>query len=911
MLRATGANSLLFLQVVSVRGTSVLSDRSVRPLSSSPCSFPLALTQHFLPQLVYLDVQAIESSIAADSADEQGRRSPESPPAAELADEPLAHEHVPAASSTSASVEADDGDDDEMVIVEETTVTETIVLVEQPAELERLESPEAAARAEDVASSSTTEADLEQPARDEAVESTRAEDEDSPQQDVLAAERAPTSAVVQHDALDVEAEPAALEPVAFEPVALEPVVAEPTEPHASFAPSAPVDPAFDAPLAPSAGEVASTGDPRVPLSTISAPHLSSHFRLEDRPPMSLSSPIPYPPVRAEHNVDSPVHSDDDEADLVDEAPVRVGVSDEEMRDAALVGRHVPLARLQDGSPTRLKEPHDLSSDEAQPQGGLTIFDDDASFPPSRPGELESVAPAPAAPAHGHAFIGATPPPVDDDEGDQQNEPPIVNGVAPPQNLALVPETSPPSPPVAHVEPVAPTPAHGLSEPEQGRDASPAAALEPRHASFAPSAPVDPAFDGDLAPTALDLARSRSPAAPSSALSPRAFSSHFQLAPGPTPALDSPIPYPPVHAEHSVDSPVGSDDERVDQVDEAPVRVGVDEEEMRDETLAGKVRPLEGAVDASGAAGALEQVDVEMGDEVGASGLLVIDDDADAFAPVAHEPVAVEQTSFAPVDSVEQLEPARSTVDTDQSLSTALAVTDDEPPILDGIAPPQNPALLPDLFPPPSPATLGDALALTDTHTLPPAPSAAPADPQPADEVRFEDFVTLDESADEDADSDSGADSDEDVLSLLVPERKRRAPSGGDADVGPVLGLPADEEVVTGERSGRPDGDDETSSSSSSPAETSNEPGESPLASETVGETAVEPLEAGEDVESDDLAAEARATSQAPSSEPISYRSEDELAFLEPEGGDGLDEPASNDEVRARLLTPLLSRFAPR
>ncbi|GAA5901064.1 hypothetical protein JCM8208_007607 [Rhodotorula glutinis] len=880
----TDGETMLPSEVVSVRGTSVLSDRS----------------------LAYLDVQALDSSVAADSADEErARRSPESARPVELADAPVAPEPVAAAP---CDVELGDGDDDEVLIVEEANVTETIDLAEQPAELERHESRTAAALGVDVPSSSATKADVEQPAHDEAPEPTRAEVESTPeatavepQQDALAATRDDTPLVVENDAPAVDTEP-------IEPIILEPVVAQPATSHASFAPSAPVDPAFDAPLAPSSADAASTGDPRVPLSTISAPHLSSHFRLEDRPPMSLSSPIPYPPVRAEHNVDSPVHSDDERVDLVDEAPVRVGVSDEEMRDAALVGRHVPLASMQDGSPVRAKKAYDLPAEEGeaeQAQGGLTIFDDDASFPPSRSGELESVAQALAAAPHAHAFIGATPPPIDGDEGKEQ-QPPIVDGVAPPQNLDIVPESAPPSPPRAHVEPPAPAPV----ELERARDASPAAVPEVPHASFAPSAPVDPSIDAGRAPTALDLAHSPSPAAPSPALSPRAFSSHFQLAPGPTPALDSPIPYPPVHAEHSVDSPVHSDDERVDLVDEAPVRVGIDDEEMRDEALAGKVRPLEEAVDASGAAGALEQVDVEMDGEegIGASGLLVVDDDADGFGSVEveEEPaLVVDEAPTAPLKSLEQLDAEPSFLGTTRP--SALDHGDERPPIVDGVAPPQNPSLLPDPLPASPPATLGDAFVLADTPVLPLAPSTAPADPQPADEVRFEDFITLDESADEDADSDGG-DSDEDILSLLVPERKRLPSSSGDVAVGPVLGVPAGEEVVAGDLSTQT-AEDEESSSPSSPVEASIEVGELPLARETVGETAVEPLEAGEDVDSGNFAAaEPRATSQAPSSEPISYRSEDdlgELAFLEPEQGDGLDEPANSDEDEDTLDTSLL------
>ncbi|GAA5821648.1 hypothetical protein JCM3770_003605 [Rhodotorula araucariae] len=478
-------------------------------------------------------------------------------------------------------------------------------------------------------------------------------------------------------------------------------------PHASYAPSAPVDPLFDAPLAPSAGESASTGDPHASRATLSAPHLSSHFRFQAAPTPALDSPVPYPPVHAEHSVNSPVHSDDDlaegETPQDEEAPIRVGVADEEMQDGALVGRLLPLSRLEDGSPTRAREARDVDTPDAT-EGGLVIVDDDAALPPSRAPEPEDFAMQafePDAQPHerDRLVIGATPPP---EQRDDDELPPIVEGVAPPQNLDIVPAPMPSTPPPA--DPVAQTV-------EPVVLASPAAASTPPLASFAPSARIDPVFDAPLGPSWEDAASAGDPHASLAPLSAPHLSSHFRFETGPTPALDSPVPYPPVHAEHNFDSPVHEGDLTRGE-EEAPVRVGVDAEEMRDEALVGRARPLEGAEDATGTH-VCEQEDVETDSAVGGGGLVVIDDDAD-LAPVLED----NTQESADVKTAPGLEHVVLTA-TPPPIDTSVEVS--QPPIVDGVAPPQNPALLPSA----RPATPLAAAALTNANASPGAPAPYP------------------------------------------------------------------------------------------------------------------------------------------------------------------------------------------
>lgn len=792
-----------------------------------------------------------------------------------------------------------DDDDDDVLIVEATSFTETVEVTETLEPSVDASLPQTALDAPP--SSSPRDAgiaDADEPALEREAEAIEVEQDEpasavGPEQEVVpqpveAETVAGPESPVAHDA---ELLPA---PEADRPVAPS------APPHASFAPSAPLDAAADSPLVPSTREAESTGDPRIPSSTIAAPHFSSHFKLEDRPAMSLTSPLPYPPVRAEHSVDSPVHSDDNLDDQVDEAPIRVGVTDDEMRDGAFVGRLVPLASMQDGSPTRAKEARDLpdgGEGESEPaQGGLTILDDDASFPPSRPGEPEALVAPPQVPhgqGHERVVLGATPPPADY-EADEQHLP-IVDGVAPPQNLAIVPESAPRTPPPAP----APEPARQVAQPP-AEMSSASAAEEPAAplASYAPSAPVGPVFNADYAPSAPEVSNddNDSLAVPRSALSPPALSSHFAVAPGPTPALDSPLPYPPVHTEHSVDSPVHSGDERVDLVDEAPIRVGVAPDEMQDESLVGRARPLGGAVDASAAGIALahEQEDAEMGgEETGEGGLLIIDDDE--LAPFEQQ---ADGQDASPVDLVSPVEAERIVVGA--TPPPAAEPADEEPPIVDGVAPPQNPSLLPEPAPP-SPPTLGDALADAEVAAPSSAHAASSAEPQAVDEVRFEDFVELDSSSEDD---DDDGDSDEEVLLSLVPNRStRQSPQAGEpAPVGPVLGLPAGEEVGAGEATAPLA--DEDDDEAASPAPPSSDDGgmtdEPALEGETVQETAVDLLEAGE-VDAAREAEGPRAPSQAPSSEPLSYRSEDDvddLVFLEPERGDGYDE-----QVRSPPLPP--------
>ncbi|BGP43481.1 hypothetical protein JCM10449v2_007516 [Rhodotorula kratochvilovae] len=688
--------------------------------------------------------------------------------------------------------------------------------------------------------------------------------------------------------LDIVPAPAPRTPPPAEPVvqaveqptapAAEPV-RETTPPLASFTPSAPVEPALDAPLAPTAAEAASTGDPHASLATLSAPHLSSHFRFEDVPTPPLDSPVPYPPVHTEHSVDSPVHEGDPSRGE-EEAPLKVGVEAEELRDEALVGRARPLDSAVDASSMQVHEQEDVEMSGAASEDGLVVIDDDAEIAPAAEQVAQVVQDAVeegVTHTTERIILSVTHPPAE--TGDEQPPPPIVDGVAPPQNPALVPAPAPSSPPPA-------------------MSAAPVAdKVTTQLASYPPFAPIKPILNAGFIPSTRPASDDDNPIAPSSALSPPHLSSHFQFSPRRAFALDSPVPYPPVHAEHSVDSPVHGDDLPHGEED-APLRVGVEAEELRDEALVGRARPLGGAVDAS-IVQVHEQEDVDMGGAASEGGLVVIDDDAEIVAVVEE----VAQVAQDTVDEVVKPETERIVLSATPPPAEAGAEQQD-PPIVDGIAPPQNPALVP-VPTPPSPG------AQADEHV--PAPvtttaSQAVVKPQPADEISFEDYLELDSSTDEEGD-----DSADEVHSALVPDRSRHVSQASEAPR-TVLGLPAGEGVVAGEATA-PLAEDDDDGQDEPAAQTRNgdiEEYEHPLGLETVTETSTDAVEADEEdqLAGDEVAevsnASRDAPSQAPSSEPISYRSEDghdELAILEPYGDEGDLVEQNGDELRDEHAEP--------
>ncbi|BGP51698.1 hypothetical protein JCM10450v2_007648 [Rhodotorula kratochvilovae] len=650
---------------------------------------------------------------------------------------------------------------------------------------------------------------------------------------------------------------------------------------ASFAPSAPVEPAFDAPLAPTDAEAASTGDPHASLATLSAPHLSSHFRFEDVPTPPLDSPVPYPPVHTEHSVDSPVHEGDPSRGE-EEAPLKVGVEAEELRDEALVGRARPLDSAVDASRMQVHEQEDVEMSGAEGAGGFVVIDDHAEIAPAAE-EVAQVAQADVTevdkPEAERMVLTATPPPAE--TTDEQPFPPIVDGVAPPQNPALVPAPAPSSPPsTVSAAPVADK-------------------VAPPPAAYPPFAPIKPIINAGFIPSTRPASHEDEPIAPSSALSPRHLSSHFQFSPCPAPALDSPVPYPPVHAEHSVDSPVHGDDLPHGEED-APLRVGVEAEELRDEALVGRARPLGGAVDAS-IVQVHEQEDVDMGGAASEGGLVVIDDDAETVA-------VVEEVAQVARDTVDEfVKPETEPIVLSATPPPPPAEASEEqpsPPIVDGVAPPQNPALVP-VPTPPSPGAQADEDAPAPVATT---ASQAVVKPQPADEIRFEDYLELDSSTDEEGD-----DSADEVHSALVPDRSRQTSHASEAPR-TVLGLPAGEGAVISEATAplAEDDDDEQDEPAAQPRNGDIEEYEHPLGLESVTETSTDAVEVGEE---DQLAgdevgevsnAPRDAPSQAPSSEPISYRSEDErdeLAILEPYGEEGDLAEQNGDELHDEHVEP--------
>ncbi|KAK4330617.1 hypothetical protein RTBOTA2_006274 [Rhodotorula toruloides] len=437
---------------------------------------------------------------------------------------------------------------------------------------------------------------------------------------------------------------------------------------ASLIPAPPEAAIVDTPAASSSDAAHRTA----PLRSLQHPALSSHFGEEPGPQPDFASRVRYEMPPTIHRVDSPARSDSGGQDLRQDESIRIGVTDEEMLDASLVGRLVPLSRAEDATSAAIRQQEDAAVDSTS--GGLLVIDDDAEAgqipQPPRPQSRIPAAPAPK-------IAGATPPPADQ----LDDVPTIVDGVAPPQNFDIVPSPLPRSPsPVAHTTSTAHR--HVASSPKPAADEeSPALPADALMSTLASLAKTDSAEDLD-------------------------HSSHLQFEIGPQLAFDRRMRYEAPPAIHSVDSPFHDEDGDSEAREDRAMRVGLSDEELQDAMLAGSAPRLD-TTDNLVEHDVQEQRDLDVEVEGASAGLVVIDDDA-AGDEHAHQPLS----DVRPADKVD---PTAFGEDKGHKLGASpppSASVDAQPPIVDGIAPPRNPALLPSTVP--HETGLGDFVAFGDT-----------------------------------------------------------------------------------------------------------------------------------------------------------------------------------------------------
>ncbi|BGP35386.1 hypothetical protein JCM10296v2_007222 [Rhodotorula toruloides] len=409
-----------------------------------------------------------------------------------------------------------------------------------------------------------------------------------------------------------------------------------------------------------------------PFRTLQHPAFSSHFGEEPGPQPDFASRVRYEMPPTIHRVDSPARSESAGPDRLQDGAIRIGVTDEEMLDASLIGRHVPLSQAEAATSAAIRQQEDGGIDSTS--GGLLVIDDDAEAGQT-PSPPRPQTPVPAATAL--KIAGATPPPADQ----LDDVPTIVDGVAPPQNFDIVPAPLPRSPsPVAHTTSTA-------------------------HRRFASS--PEPAADEEspAPPTGAPMLTPASPAKTDSA-EDLDHSSHLQFETGPHLAFDSRVRYEAPPVIHSVDSPVQDDDGDSEAREDGAVRVGLSDEELQDAMLAGSAPRLDTTDDLL-KHDVQEQRDMDVEVEGASAGLVVIDDDAEGYEQ-AHQPLS----DLRPADKVD---PTAFGQDKGHKLGASpppSASIDAQPTIVDGIAPPQNPALLPSTVP--REPGLGDFVAFGDT-----------------------------------------------------------------------------------------------------------------------------------------------------------------------------------------------------
>lgn len=452
------------------------------------------------------------------------------------------------------------------------------------------------------------------------------------------------------------------------------------------------------------------------LRTLQHPAFSSHVGEEPGPQPDFASRLRYEMPPTIHRVDSPVRSDSAGPDLPQDGSIRIGVTDEEMLDASLVGRHVPLSQAEAATSAAIRQQEDGGIDSTS--GGLLVIDDDAGAgltpSPPRPQTPVPVATAPK-------IAGATPPPADQ----LDDVPTIVDGVAPPQNFDIVPAPLPRSPsPVAHTASAAHR--HVASSPKQAADKeSPAPPTDASMLTPASLAKTDRAEDLD-------------------------HISHLQSEIGPQTAFDSRVRYEAPPAIHSVDSPVHEDDGDSEAREDGAVRVGLSDEELQAAMLAGSAPRLDTTDNLVGH-DVQEQRDMDVEVEGASAGLVVIDDDVAGDEHAHQQPLS----DLRPADIVESTASGEDKGHKLGATPPPSTSVDAQPPIVNGIAPPQNPALLPSTVP---------------------------------RETGLGDFVAFGDTDEDEHDADNLSAADEGGPSLEAP----KSPSGTASH---ILGLPAGEETV--------------------------------------------------------------------------------------------------------------------
>ncbi|GAA6059175.1 hypothetical protein JCM10212_005520 [Sporobolomyces blumeae] len=374
-------------------------------------------------------------------------------------------------------------------------------------------------------------------------------------------------------------------------------------------------------------------------------------------------------------------------------------------------------------------------------------------------------------------------------------------------------------------------------------------------------PVHPPVSAISNPTSFVDAPAKSPFVPLPASSTPAinrasgpdlsrFSSHFRYEPdGPPPKLDDPVNLPaPPNAMTSVDEPVERDQR--DEELEPELEVAREDEVPR-------FHRLDEMVDLSRERKPSEADDFETRSHDG--GMMIIDDDEDRPAPPAESASREERPPDVPVSHRSRI-------------GATPPSAENDPLVVEGSAPPQNPDILPSPAPSPPPVratVVGASASHGPIESIEGHVESKRDVVDEADEIRFDDFLNDEASSGgEDEETVEGGDDDDDyssssendeveaaaVQEMLSPVKNRAGVLGlpeGEARVGATIVYDDDSDSDE-----EPKPDDEVDHLNSD------------VEREDDKQVSSGVVPAEED-------ATTRSASEAPSSEPISYNSEDE------------------------------------
>ncbi|GAA6020545.1 hypothetical protein JCM10207_008664, partial [Rhodosporidiobolus poonsookiae] len=177
-------------------------------------------------------------------------------------------------------------------------------------------------------------------------------------------------------------------------------------------------------------------DPIVPSHALHEPTLSSHFQREIGPEPDFASRVRLQlPPTVTREIDA---LDEDEEAQRDEERRRVsGENGDESRVVPL------LDRLIDASARNMRQADDVDGGDVGDYGGMMVVDDDEPLEPAATAFTPS-SPKPPTSSSPRKLVSATPPPADAQSSSDVDSL-IVNGVAPPSNPAIVPESLPITP----------------------------------------------------------------------------------------------------------------------------------------------------------------------------------------------------------------------------------------------------------------------------------------------------------------------------------------------------------------------------------------------------------------------------------------------------------------------------------